>query len=57
MDIITKTMSISEAEEILNMHGIRHPYGWEIVIGMLLDDCDHLEVHDFGGKAYFIKVH
>lgn len=56
MDIITKNTPIKEAEEILDFHGIAHPFGWEIAIGMLLSDCDHLEVHDFYGKAYFVKV-
>lgn len=56
MDIITKTTPIGEAERILSDHGIKHPFGWEIAIGMLLNDCDFLEVHDFGSKAYFIKV-
>ena len=56
MDIITKTTSIKEAEEILTFHDISHPFGWEIAIGMLLSDCDYLEVHDFGSKAYFNKI-
>ena len=56
MDIIYKTTPIKVAEEILDFHGINHPNGWEIVIGMLLSECDHLEVHGVGSKAYFIKV-
>lgn len=55
-DIIKKDTSIKEAESILKLHGCSLAFGWEIVMGMLLDDCDYLEVHDFGSKAYFTKV-
>ena len=56
MHIITKNTKIKEAEEILDIHGIKKPKGWEIAMGMLLSECDHLEVHGFGTKAYFTKV-
>lgn len=56
MDIIKRTTPIKEAEEILSFHGISRPYGWEIAVGMLLEGCDRLEVHDYGKNAYFIKV-
>lgn len=56
MDIITKNTSIKESIEILNNHGISTKlYGWEIIIGMLLYDCDYIEVHGYGHNAYFIK--
>lgn len=56
MDIITKNTSIKEVIEILNNHGISTKlYGWEIIIGMLLYDCDYIEVHDYGHNAYFTK--
>lgn len=56
MDNITKNTSIKEGVEILNNHGINTKlHGWEIIIGMLLYDCDYIEVHDYGHNAYFIK--
>lgn len=55
MDIITKTTPIGETEKILELHDIKRPMFWEIAIGMLLGDCDHLEVHGYGPKAYFVK--
>lgn len=53
---ITKQTTVLETEEILDFHRIAHPYGYEIIIGMLLSDCDRLEVHGFGPNAYFEKV-
>lgn len=47
---------MKEAGDILKFHGCQLPRGWEIVIGMLLSDCDYLEVHNFGKDAYFSKV-
>ena len=55
-DIIKKDTSIKDAEEILRFHGCSLGFGWEIVMGMLLDECDYLEVHDFGRNAYFSKI-
>ena len=55
-NIISKSTSIKEAKEILKMHGTSLGYGWEITLGMMLQDCDYLEVHDFGTNAYFTKV-
>ena len=55
-DVITKTTKVEEAERILRLHNIRTPNGWEIVIGMLLGECDHLEVHNYGKNAYFLQV-
>lgn len=56
MDIIKQDTPIREAQEILNAHRIETPRFWEIVLGMLLSECDHLEVHGFGRHAYFVKV-
>jgi hypothetical protein len=37
--------------------GINTPFGWDIVFGILLNDCkDHLEVHGFGNNAYFTQI-
>lgn len=55
-DIIKKDTTMKEAESILKSHGCPLGYGWELVIGMLLSDCDYLEVHDFGRDAYFSKM-
>ena len=55
-DIITRTTKVEEAERVLRLHDIGTPNGWEIVIGMLLNECDHLEVHDYGKNAYFLKA-
>ncbi|QUH22186.1 hypothetical protein [Alkaliphilus sp. B6464] len=53
--IIQKNESIGEIKEKLNTnHGIATPFGWEIVFGMLLDECEsHIEVHGYGHSAYF----
>ena len=55
-NIIKKDTSLKEAEEILSLHGCPLGHGWALIIGMLLYDCDYLEVHDFGNNAYFTKV-
>jgi len=51
---ITKKTNMKDAEEILKMNGIGTPYGWEIVIGMLLEDCDYIEIEGYGHGANFI---
>ncbi len=56
MDIITKQMTVLEIEKILDFHRIAHPSGYEIILEMLLSDCDYLKIHDFGSNAYFEKV-
>lgn len=56
MGIINKQMKVLEIEEILDFHNIAHPSGYEIILGMLLSDCDYLEVYGFGSDAYFEKV-
>lgn len=56
MSIINKQMKVLEIEEIFDFHNISYPSGYEIILGMLLSDCDYLEVHGFGSDAYFEKV-
>lgn len=56
MDIIWQDTPIKEARAILDNHRIAMPMFWEIALGMLLSECDHLEVHGFGTRAYFVKV-
>jgi len=53
---ITKQTSMKDAAEILKMNGIGTPYGWEIVIGMLLEDCDYIEVQGYSHGANFVLV-
>ena len=55
--IIKKNEKIGKVKEILNdIHDIKTPYGWEIVFGMLLSECeDHIEVHGCGDSAYFTQ--
>jgi len=55
--IISKHEKIGKVKEILNdFHNIRTPWGWEIVFGMLLSECeDHIEVHGYGDSAYFTQ--
>lgn len=55
MDIIKKNTPIKEAECILKDHGCSLGFGWEIVLGMLFEECDYIEVHDFGDNARFTK--
>jgi hypothetical protein len=55
--IISKNEKIGKVKEILNdIHNIKTPYGWEIVFGMLLNECeDCIEVHGYGDSAYFTQ--
>lgn len=55
MTIINKDEKIDKVKETLNdVHGISTPFGWEIVFGMLLSECEsHIEVHGYGHDAYF----
>lgn len=55
-NIIKKDTTINEAEAILEAHGCPHKYGWELAIGLMLQECDYLEVHGLGSGAYFVKV-
>ncbi len=55
-DVIKKDTSIAEAQNILSLHGCSLAPGWELVIGMMLQECDYIEVHGFGSKAYFSKI-
>lgn len=57
VSIIEKTDSISNVADELDAHGIGMRYGWEISMSMLLSECDYLEIHGFGPKAYFTKVY
>jgi len=50
---ISKNTSIGDAKEILNINGIKTPRGWELVMGMLLQQCHHLEVDGYGSSARF----
>jgi hypothetical protein len=57
MTLINKNENIGKVKEILNdIHGIRTSFGWEIVFGMLLSECEtHIEVHEYGHRAYFTQ--
>lgn len=55
-DIIKEDTTINEAEAILKAHGFPRKYGWELVIGLMLQQCDYLEVHGYGGDAHFVKA-
>lgn len=57
MDIINKDTRVKEVKGILEAHGISTKvHGWEIIICMMLHDCDYIEVHEFGSNAYFLKM-
>lgn len=56
MDIIDKNTKIKEAKSILEAHGCSLSFGWDIVLGSLLEECDYLEIHGFGKNTYFHKV-
>lgn len=53
IDTITKTTTMSEAKEILHDNCISTPYGWEIVLGMLLEQCDYIKITGLGASAKF----
>ena len=56
LDIIRKTDKIGDVKEILDYHGMYLGHGWELIIAMLLSDCEYAEVHGFGSNAYFNKI-
>lgn len=56
MDIIKKNTQMEEARRILEDHGVTLSFGRQIVLGMILQECDYIEVHDFGESAYFEKM-
>ena len=56
LDIIRKTDKIGDVKEILDYHGMSLGHGWELIIAMLLSDCEYTEVHGFGSNAYFNKI-
>ena len=56
VDIIRKTDKISDVENLLQAHGVSLGHGWALIIGMMLTDCNHLEIHGFGNNAYFNKI-
>lgn len=53
VEAITHSTSMIDAAELLDLHGVDRPFGWEIAIGMLLNDCHYLTVSGFGSKAVF----
>lgn len=55
-NIINKKMSISEIKERLNVNGIRTPYGWEIILSQLFEQCDYIKIKGHGSKAVFELV-
>ena len=57
MDVIRKTDTIRDIiKDILDCHGMSLGHDWELIIAMLLSDCEYAEVHGFGSNAYFNKV-
>lgn len=54
MDTITKSMKIDEVKAVLHANGIATPYGWDIVLGMLLDDCEYIKIEGYGSHAQFV---
>ena len=56
LDIIRKTDKICDVKRILDYHGMSLGHGWELIIAMLLSDCEYAEVHGFGSNAYFNKI-
>lgn len=56
MDVIRKTDTIRDVKDILDYHGMSLGHGWELIIAMLLSDCEYAEVHGFGNNAYFNKI-
>ena len=56
LDIIRKTDKIGDVKDILDYHGMSLGHGWELIIAMLLHDCEYAEIHGFGSNAYFNKI-
>lgn len=54
MGTITKSMKIDEVKAVLHANGIDTPYGWDIVLGMLLEDCDYIKIEGYGRHAQFV---
>lgn len=57
MDIIRKTDNVLEIEKILQAHGLSLGHGWALIMAMMLSDCEYVELHGFGSKAYFNKIY
>lgn len=55
-DIITKDMKIGEIAEKLDDYCIPHPRGGEIVMAMLLNECDYIRIKGYGRTAVFEQV-
>lgn len=53
---IRKTDNIKDTEEKLRDRCIPLGSGWEIALGMLLSQCDYMELHGYGSGAYFTLV-
>lgn len=53
-NIIRRQTPLNKAKEMLQSNGIETPYGWDIVLSMLLNDCDYLEIEGYGKQARFI---
>ena len=54
MDTITKSMKIDDVKAMLHNNGINTPYGWDIVLGMLLNGCDYIKIEGYGEHAQFV---
>ncbi len=55
-NIIRKNTSIGEAKKILKSQGCVLNDGWEIVLGMLLQDCDYIEVQGYFTPARLVQI-
>lgn len=56
MDIIRKTDNIRDVEQTLQAHGLSLGHGWALIMAMMLSDCEYVELHEYGSKAYFNKI-
>lgn len=55
MQKITQNTTIHDAEELLKEHGIKPFYGWRVIIGMAVKECDYVTVEGYGDDAKLIK--
>lgn len=55
MQIITKNTRLKDAAEMLEMHMVPVSYGWEMVLCMMLHECDYITIEGTGRNAKLVK--
>lgn len=54
--LISKNSKMSETKTFLNDNGIPLSHGWQLILGMLLQDCDYIKLEGYGRNANLVKI-